>query len=537
MIALHIGIELTMNMHVFEILSIVGWCMFFIVPDLSYTKYIGDDGTNAGVPTTNTNIGSNIFSRFFGYIVQHIWVLNLLLFSAVIILIMDTFPLYELHDILQDVVMVPLAAIQSAATSPLTVSLLQVGSSTTILLQTALLQLYDLRRDVFYTQFMAPYFYHLGIYQEVWNLYSGAPDTNCIYTTSITTYTTLRRNNSTMDNDSNYSTRNSYTYASPDWGEMTWYEKKRYQRPMTMQEKLVPYMCRDCYVQYHANNLMQQAAVNLHQQNDTESKTMTATNIHLASATLTMQCENPPYPPVLDDWFNWTGWFYANAKQDVLVQHDPVFLYTINICEDLNVDLCQQWYNEGLCYHAHNNHNYRHSFNNGTLRLDHDAFVYNITQTCRRSCRLCPEQGYDSNHLTNGTRLSIYWPLPSWDDSTQLYTYDPTAMYYDGTIIQVRERPMKQYLIRYDIPTYNNEWFDPIILRDRGYHFIPALPEGAARVNPEHTAPLESVSEDDADVLSNEEDERSGEDDDEDDDEVEGNADVTTESSDTRDEL
>jgi hypothetical protein len=258
---------------------------------------------------------------------------------------------------------------------------------------------------------------------------------------------------------------NSYAYISPDWGTMTWYTKKRYQRPMTMQEKLDNSMCRDCYVRYHANNII----TDLLRQDENRS----ITNIQLASATLTGQCENPPLPPAVDDWFNWTGWFYANAKQDVLVQHDPFLLYTTNICNDLNVELCQQYYHEGLCYTAQTNHLHRHSWSNGTILTDHDSFVYNITQMCRQSCHFCPEDGYDTNDLKNGTRLSIFWTIPTWDNAEQLYFYDETSMYYDCTIIEVRDRPVKQYLIKYDDSFYNNEWFDFMTLRDLGYHFIP----------------------------------------------------------------
>jgi hypothetical protein len=248
---------------------------------------------------------------------------------------------------------------------------------------------------------------------------------------------------------------------------MTWYTKKRYQRPMTMQEKLESSMCRDCYVRYHANNIITDVW------NSRNKSSNQVTNIQLASASLMVQCESPPPPPAVDDWFNWTGWFYADAKQDVLVQHDPVLLYTTNICNDLNVELCRQYYDEGLCYTAQQNHAHRHGFNNGTILTDNDAFVYNITQMCRHSCNFCPEDDYDTNDLQTGTRLSIFWPIPTWDNTEQMYIYDENSMYYDGTIIEVKDRPLKQYLIQYDDPVYNNEWFDFMTLRDRGYHFIP----------------------------------------------------------------
>jgi uncharacterized membrane protein len=113
------------------------------------------------------------------------------------ILITDSFPLYELYHVLEGVLKVPLATMQSTATSSFVVAVVQVGSSTTTLIQMTLRQLYDLRRTVFYKKLMVPYLYST-LYQEVWNLYNDAPDTNCIYTTSITTYTSNGKAKSVM---------------------------------------------------------------------------------------------------------------------------------------------------------------------------------------------------------------------------------------------------------------------------------------------------------------------------------------------------
>ena len=178
-------------------------------------------------------------------------------------------------------------------------------------------------------------------------------------------------------NSSHHYQMNSYAYITPDWGTMPWYTKKGFQRPMTVQEKLENSMCRDCYVRYHSNRMMI---------DELSNDTTNITNVQLASATLTGQCESPPPPPFKDNWFNWSGWIYADAKQDVLEQYDPVLLYTTNICNDLHVELCQQYFNEWLCYADHENHAHRHSFNNRAILTDNDSFVYKITQTCRRSC-------------------------------------------------------------------------------------------------------------------------------------------------------
>jgi hypothetical protein len=431
MIALHIGIELTMNMHVFEWLSIIGWCMFFVEPNVSYQEYCSNSKYESSSVKTATK------KRQYDNFYHHQWFISIFLLSIIVMFIIDTIPLLELVHLVNHAILPYFSTWATTATVVITN------------IQSSILSLYNMRLEFFVMPFMQPYLYPIGIFQGVWNLYSGAPDTNCRFTTSITTYT-----NSSND-------RTSYTYISPDWGNMTWYEKKRYQRPMTMQEKLVDYMCRDCYISYQANNVIKDI---LRKKNDTND------NLRLASAVLSMQCEYPSEPPT-DDWFNWSGWFYADAKQTILVQREHVTLYTMNLCNDMNVELCQQWYNEGLCNTADYNPIYRHSLKNGTILTDRDAFVYNITQTCRQSCSYCPEHGYHTNNFSVGTRLSIFWPLPTWDNEMQYYTYDANAMYYDGTIIEVQDSPMKQYLIKYDDSFYNNEWFDPMILRDRGYRF------------------------------------------------------------------
>ena len=449
MIALHIGIELTMNMHVFEILSIIGWCMFLIQSELPYQKYCA----RTKVDTIKRKPSHKSMFQYLLGIIQHPVVINIFLLTLTTIFIADTFPLHEIHDILDAMLTVPLSVIKTTTTSPSKLSFISGLSYIVTNIQTTLLYLNTLRQNYLFPYVMK-YLYPVGLYQAVWNLYSGAPDTNCIFTTNITTYSILQNGSHQM---------NSYAYRSPDWGTMTWYTKKRYQRPMTMQEKLENSVCRDCYVRYHANNII----------NDELSHEGTnTTNIQLASATLTGQCENPPFPPV-DDWFNWSGWFYADAKQSELVQHDPVLLYTTNICNDLNAELCRRYYNEGYCHTAQYNHAHRHSFNNGTILVDNDSFVFNITQTCRKSCNFCPEDGYDTNEIVNGTRLSIFWPVPTWDNAEQVHYYAETSMYYDCTVIQVRDRPLKLYLVKYDDSAYSNEWFDPMTLRDRGYHFLP----------------------------------------------------------------
>ena len=456
MIALHIGIDLAMNMHVFEILSILGWCMFFIQPNQKYQEY----SAMMKVDTIKTKPNRKSAKRYFFDIIQHSTFINIFVLVLATIFIVDTFPLREIQEILNVVTTVPFSTIQPNTSSQWKISFASGISAIITSVQTALLYLNILRQNYF-TPVIKKYLNPIGLYQGVWDVYKEASDMNCFFTISIATYSIMHNDGNTINGTNRQ--LNTYTYTSPDWGTAAWYTKKRYQRPMTIDLK---HMCRDCYVRYHANNII----------NDVLSKEGTnITNIQLASATLMGQGENPPPPPAVDDWFNWSGWFFADAKQGVFFQHIPVLLYTTNLCNDLNVDLCRHYLNEGFCDAAQNNHARRHIFNNGTLLAENDAFVYNITQTCRQSCSFCPEHGYDTNSFINGTRISIYWPAPKWSHIGHIYKYDETSRYYDCTIVQVRDRPMKQYLLKYNDARFVNEWFDPMTLRDLGYHLLPAM--------------------------------------------------------------
>ena len=467
MIALHIGLESTMNLHIFEMLSIIGWCMFFIQPDLSYQEYTGNIGTcrsKSSIRTRNTatdNLDSNkattnhvTAKRYFLEMIQNMWIINAFLLTLTIIFMIDMFPLLEIHVIVGAVMARPPETTASHATHSFLFGLSQIGTA----VQTLCSYLLTLRTDHFFP-FLMKYIYPIGLYQGVWDLYSDPASTCCYFVTNITAYSIIT--NGSAGTSSTYHQQYSYVHRSPDTATMTWYTKKRYQRPMTMDFSRI---CRDCYVRYHANNIINDAL-----KNDDSN----ITNMQFASATLMGHCENAPPPPSVDDWFNWSGWFFADAKQSEYILHDPILFYSTNICNDLNVEMCREYLNEGYCEAAQNLDTYRHSFKNGTIRTDYDKLAYNITQTCRQSCKFCPEDGYDADNLKLGTRISIFWPAPKWSYIGEKYKYDEASGYYDCKIVQVKDRPLKQYLLKYDNATYGNEWFDPMTLRDLGYHLLP----------------------------------------------------------------
>jgi hypothetical protein len=432
MILLHVGIDMTMNMHIFEWLSIIGWCMFLFESEEPSTEPWQREETNpptAPLPK-NRPTGPPPFHGRRG-------ILDAFLITVLLIFFIDTVPFMELYDSLL------LLLTYNAKTN----EVLSSNASISLAKRALNLLYYShwWRDQLFTIPIAIPFLYPLGLYQGVWNLYSGAPDTFCRYEILLST------NNNTFDAETldRITSKDISIFRSPDWGTLTWWEKKRWQRPMTMYEKLPEYMCLDCFVQYHARQYMQQHGRG-----------------YIASLRLHVECERPPPPPAVDDWWNWTGWFYANAKQENLVPLDmESLLYVVNICDELSDD-CVQWKLDGLC----------DWYNDNSSITDQDLFT--MTQLCRRSCELCPEQGYDADKLLNGTRLSVIWPIPE----KKMYVNDvhiasPEAMYYDATIIQVKDRPRgKRYLLRYDDAFYNSEWFDPILLRERGYRLISTPP-------------------------------------------------------------
>jgi ShK domain-like len=424
MILLHVGIDMTMNMHIFEWVSIIGWLMFLF------------ESENEDSPLR--------VKHDTGVWYQRRWALSVFLGTVLTIFLIDTAPLLELYDLLVSMLRIEDFPAVSNLTEDLNTS--HVPSAARRAVNT-LFYMQQFRIQYFNNPIGIPLLYPLGLFQGVWNLYSGAPDTFCRFEILLSTYNT----NSFSADTSEWTNSDrdaKIIFQSPDWGTFNWYEKKRWQRPMTMYEKLPEMMCRDCFLQYHARLYLQRQA---------------NADLRVASLRLHLQCEQPPPPPVVDDWFNWTGWFYANAKQDVLVPMEnlPNPLYLLNICDDQSVG-CSRWQRDGLCEAA--NHQDR----------------FTITQLCRRSCRLCPEHGYDADQLTNGTRISIIWPVPSQLDMFHVNgdaaDVDNTPFYFDATITSVKNRPWKRYLLKYDDSAYDNEWFDPILLRERGYRLLERGP-------------------------------------------------------------
>jgi hypothetical protein len=429
MILLHVGIDLAMNMHIFEWLSIIGWCMFLF---------------ESSEPQPKTpNVAPPMPSKVTFW--HRHSLINFFLVSIILTFLIDTFPILHVYE--------GLVCLLHPMTG------LSVSSPALRVLSKSVARLNKNRKNALVKPFIMRYLDPLGLYQDVWDMYSDASDEFVRFEITLSVYKKPLVLNGNVTDDAQI--LKNVNILSPDWGTMTWYEKKRWQRPMTMYDNFHGRMCFDCFVQYQARQYLKER---VGKGNDSASGDFGIASIRLEKHTVA-----PPPPPDFDDWWNWKGWFYANAKQTTFERLPTISLFVLNFCNDLS-DQCNERMIDGLCDAVSNHHVDRYSYNRSIT--DQDRFA--MTQLCRRSCLWCPEHGYNADTLLNGTRISVIWPIPS---SIILYgsnseDSDYAAMYYDATIVQVVDHPMKRYLLKYDSRLYESEWFDPITLRDRGYRLI-----------------------------------------------------------------
>ena len=368
-ILLHLGIDGAMNMHCFEWLSILGWLFFLVecqpndVGTVSTTKGSSKTSTPAVAATITSPTKDSTWSRI---------AINLFLFIVTASFLFDTIPFSHLA------------------------SMLPTMGETTDTLESILLMLDDFRTEVAQPNYYEPYLYPLGLYQGTWDLFTGTNDHNYRYETIIT-----------FDNGT------SVEHWSPDWGTMTWYEKKRWQRPMTYFENFAEQGCNDCYATYYAQKF----------------------GPNVASVSIVSHCEFPELDPpgnVFD-----TDYFFRRAREP-LVRTPPEELFLLNYCDDTS-DKCEEHAKRGLC------------------RSRNDKVLFDMVMHCRFSCQMCHN---DADTLQVGARIAVY-------SATR-------RRYVDGTVLAVKTIPhIRQYLIQYDkfhdIPI----WTTSMSLRQRGVLVLP----------------------------------------------------------------
>jgi hypothetical protein len=383
-VLLHVGIDFAMNMHCFEWLSMLGWLFFLIEPQQRTRDH-------AVVPTTAKS--GTRYGR---------WCMNIFLLTIITIFFVDSVPLSDFSELIpyEDNVV-----------------------------KSTLLSLHEFRGSVLIPKFYEPYMAPLGIYQGVWNLFTGSNDQNFRYEVKI-----ALRNGTEV------------SHISPDWGAMTWYEKKRWQRPMTFYENFEDGVCKDCYARYYAS--LYDSRPN-----------------YVASVSIISTCEYPPDSPPPDNIFD-REWFFSPAKQP-LIPREPQVLYTLNMCDDID-DRCEQWVEDGLC------------------DSNDDRELFTMTMYCRWSCRMCH---IDAETIQNGTRISLF--------------FDNSEQYYDATVRDTEKLHfIQRYLLQYEGYEDAMEWTTAIALRRKGVIIYANasvdidVPRGSDPLSESHAVQIEDKGKD-----------------------------------------
>lgn len=188
-VALHVGIELSMNMHCFEWLSLLGWMPFLVTPDdaaaapATTTPESSSSSENKNKKKNHTNNTNKSYYR---------WVVNAGILSLLV-----------------------------ANTTQCNVMTYVEESSPAVL--KPIFSQYNAASEYLRDNYVHPFTFPLGLYQYAWDLYKG--DVNTSHKSYILTLT--------FENGGE-----PLTYQSPDWYDTPWYIKKRNQRPMDYIEHL-----------------------------------------------------------------------------------------------------------------------------------------------------------------------------------------------------------------------------------------------------------------------------------------------------------
>jgi Vitamin K-dependent gamma-carboxylase/ShK domain-like len=420
MYGLHLGIELAMNMHCLEWLCMVGWLVFLVRPikeeeksddplmrsastsaaEQEVVNEVEDDhdesmetvdvaappdessadvgntgGTKASEISTETRIVKSISlyastfpdersSVISGYLLKqllrHLGTCTLIAFGLVIFL--ETSPLERLYGLLPETAYPYLQ---------------QAVDYQNYLVQT----------------FTQPITAPLQLRQEGWYMYSIPPKESYRYEIVF-----------------QHANGTSSSWHSPKWEDMTWYQKKRWQRFMSLYDRLGSASMAewDAFTRYMAQQQHQQ------QQHDS-----------IASLELYQHKELPVTWPV-DMVFG----FFNEARQP-LARYQTVLLFSLNLCADFH-EQCAAWASEGYC----------------------DWPISTYLSQCRYSCDYCRQ---NIANLDVGSRVAVFYPV--------------NYQYFRATVRQVKQHARRQVWLEYDF--YNTdedryEWFDQHLLWERG---------------------------------------------------------------------
>ena len=401
MFALHIGIELAMNMHCFEWLSVLGWLMFTVEEPKRET--VDDDvnilegkrdGESNGAALNKENVANlvgsingkakqsegietttakqteengskkvvddkNCTSKPRSGFLQKL-VVNVFVFAVLTAFFIDTAPLYQFHKL------------------------------TPQQYKTISKPVYKFRNR-FKKRYLVPVTTPLGLDQGTWDMFSGPPSEIFQYEGIVM-----------------FDTGKSVHWFSPDWRRYTWYEKKRWQRPMTFYDNLAeskrPML--DSFALYLANKYGSDDVV---------------------SVKLLLNVLRSLEPPE-------EAAFFDKALRDF--DTGQTTIHVLNFCDDAD-DRCEAWEDEGLC--------------NGNSKE-----VKKMMKYCRRSCRDCA----DADDVPVNARIALIWE----EDGK---FYDATVRE-----VKESPKKYRIEFDKYQDDHERFEWVDPIDLRLRYFYFL-----------------------------------------------------------------
>jgi hypothetical protein len=281
-------------------------------------------------------------------------------------------------------------------------------------MESFLLGMEAFRNNVAQPYYYMPYLHPIGLYQGVWSLYTGTGD-----------------HNNRIEVIIHYRNDTISSHMSPDWIDMTWYVKKRWQRVMTFYENFMDAACKDCYASYYAEQYGPKNVVR--------------------SVRLMLHKQQPPVEPP-GNIFDME--FFFKPAREVLVDREPEEIFLLNYCDDAEIG-CEHYMKLGYCVR------------NSTS--ESDTVLLEMTKKCRKSCQQCD---VDADALEIGNRVSVYYVLHQ--------------QYYDGTIIDTKMlHTVRQYLIRYDGYEDKPEWKSSIVLRRLGVRLLTDADENGTKVRVE----------------------------------------------------
>lgn len=275
MFALHIGIDLTMNMYAFEWLAMIGWAIYLVQPTATTSSSVAaaatveKDKKETKLSTTPEEETSSRRGRRIG---------NFILVTLLSVFAIDALPVEDMEILAPKFLKPWLGALE------------------------------ENRADVY--EVIQPMIYRAGLQQGVWNMYTGDyPDSsNCYYQAEL-----FYKNGTVTE------------WNSPDWMEMTWWQRKMKMRLMNYYDSGESAVAAASWVAFakHLQKKYSDGGENV-----------------VGNVDMKLRCEGGVELP--ED----IGWFEP-VRQPMEEWMQPMVI--LDICADDYEDECGYWKEQGMC--------------------------------------------------------------------------------------------------------------------------------------------------------------------------------------------